>query len=533
MILVVVIVAAGGTFALASLRHKSGKPSSYVSSTQVILQVAEAQSMVGSSVSAGASNPPDSQQVSDQSHLVTDQANIAAVYKELGMPIGSAGTVTAAPLNSGSAYFDGTSIIVITAKSSTPQLAARLANAFATVYLASRASLYRSAATQTADATQTELSALPSGASNAATRSQLELEVVNLRAEARDPNAEASQVAAATLGVAQVTTSRSPKVYAAIGGVVGLLLAIAVAFGLSLFDRRLTRVSAIESGYGFEVLGVLPRVARAAPSRNGTPSIPRELIESLRALRITLRVSAGKNRPRTLLVTSAMPGEGKSTLARNLALVYADAGERVLLIDADMRRPSVPSMFGLDPGRGLSHVLDGVATPGDTVIHVLAPESPASTNGSQAAPHAFSAPVVGRQNDGALDVLTHGEILDDPVTALSSPAMETLLSSARDHYDIVIVDSAPILAVTDTVPLLPIVDAVLLVARLGVTTKDAAERLSDTLRRVPDVNVVGVVANDLRDTFLDSGYGGMYSGRYGGYGYRSDEHGHEIAAKAG
>ena len=87
-----------------------------------------------------------------------------------------------------------------------------------------------------------------------------------------------------------------------------------------------------------------------------------------------------------------------------------------------------------------------------------------------------------------------------------------------------IIDTAPVLAVADTVPLLGVVDAVLFVARLGVTTRDAAERLGEVVARVPNANVVGVVANDVHDSFLDGGYGGFYSGRYG-YGYAATRNG--------
>jgi succinoglycan biosynthesis transport protein ExoP len=321
MILAITVLAAVGAFAITSVRHQPTHASSYVSSTRVYLEVAVADSMVGSTVSAAASSPPAPQQVSDQSQLVTDSVNTSAVYQRLHMKLGSAGTVTASPLNSGSAYYDGTSVIVITTKSPTARLAALLANTFASVYLDSRAADYKAAATSQANATQIQLNSIPKGSSNASTREQLELEIVNLRAEARAPNPEASQVAPAAAGVAQLASTRSPKIYAALGALVGLLVAIALAYGLSLFDRRIVRVAALEASYGYEVLGVLPRVHKSVPSSNGHPAIPRELLEALRALRVNLRVSGGKERARTLLVTSAMPGEGKSTLARTLVSV--------------------------------------------------------------------------------------------------------------------------------------------------------------------------------------------------------------------
>jgi Mrp family chromosome partitioning ATPase len=333
---------------------------------------------------------------------------------------------------------------------------------------------------------------------------------------------------------------RSPKADAIIGAVVGLLVGIAIAFVLSLFDRRLRRVAAVESAYGRDVLAVLPHVGDAAPSKDGRVEIAAPLLEALRALRINLRMSTAHGGPRTLLVTSAVPGEGKSTVARNLALVYADAGERVLLIDADLRRPSVPRMFGIAEDRvGLNNVLSGDVSPGNAVVNVISGSGSRRTgNGPVAERDAVSADgsflqPIDALGAGSLDVLTHGEVTDNPVVLFSSPAIGQLLRSARDPYDIVIIDSAPLLAVTDTVPLMGEVEGVLLVARLGVTTRDVASRVNEVVSRVPGANIVGVIANDLRDGFLDAGYGGVYSG-YKGYGYRSSsDAGKKLVGKAG
>jgi Mrp family chromosome partitioning ATPase len=519
MVAAIVVVAAGGAYAITSLRHKMIAPTRYLSTTEVLIQVDDPASVVGSSGGSVFAEPPTGQQMSDQSQLLPDAANKRAVSLLLHIPLASASGVTVAPLTQGIAEDEGSSILVVSTTGSSPLLAQRLANAYASVYLASRKTIYANYATSQAATLASELAGIPNVPSNSTTRQSLTLDIDTLRAQASNPNAEAYQVSPAPLGSAvAVSPPRSPAVYAAIAGVLGLLIGIGVAFGLSLFDRRLTRVSQIESSYGREVLAVLPHVSNASPLLDGHAVIPPALLEAMRALRIGVRLGGGEHAPRTLLVTSAMPGEGKSTLARNLALVFAEGGERVLLIDADLRRPSVPETLGIESKYGLSHVLAGSVSPGQAVVSVIAPEP--SRNGRNHKNGAAGWPAV-VVNRGSLDVLTHGDTPENPVALLASETMTSVLSSAREYYDVIIVDSAPILAVTDTLPLLGLVDAVLLVSRLGVATRDAARRLADALGRLPGIRVLGVVANDLRGTFLDSdGYGGMYSGRYGGYGYR-------------
>ncbi|MGD0196617.1 MAG: P-loop NTPase [Solirubrobacteraceae bacterium] len=522
LVLAIIVIAAGGAAAIGKLHRATPGPNQYTVTSEIYFDVADPTSMVG--ISVPAAQPPTQQQMGDQAQLFLGQSITDAVYRRLHMTVGSAGSVSAGPSSKNQASFVGTSILDVTTTSSSPALAAKLANTYVDVYLASRAAAYKQAAAADAQEYTQQLDVLPNTSGNSATRNQLRADVVTLQAQAGNPQAEASQVSPATAASASLVPRpkpRSPLVDGAIGAALGLLLGLAVAFGLSLFDRRMMRVNAIQTGYRREVLGVLPHVANAAPLVDGQAVVPVTLIEALRALRISLNLSGGKRGVRSLLITSAMPGEGKSTAARNLALVCAEGGERVLLIDADLRRPSVPRMFGIDSEVGLTHVLAGSTSPGHAVVRVFERTHEPQANGSNgdvATRPTFNAPIVG--TGGSLDVLTHGDLSDSSLTLFGSRAMETLLASARDQYDIVIIDSAPLLAVTDTIPLMSQVDGVVIVARLGVTTRDAAARLNDTVGRVRDAKILGVLANDMRDSFLDSGYGGMYSSRYGGYGYR-------------
>jgi Mrp family chromosome partitioning ATPase len=212
-----------------------------------------------------------------------------------------------------------------------------------------------------------------------------------------------------------------------------------------------------------------------------------------------------------VIVTSGLPSEGKSTVARDLALAYADAGERVLLLDCDLRRPSLARMFSVEPELGLVQVLRREASPAQAAVTVFRTNLP-STNGSAAHPPAAGDPRL----NGSIDLITHGRSVASPTALLSSQAMAELVASAALRYDVVILDTSPILTVSDAVPLLDQVGAVLFVARLGMTTRESAERLTELGQRIPAMNLVGVVVNDMRDKYVDEGY--AYYSQYG-YGY--------------
>lgn len=506
LILAIVALATAGTYVLASRQRSAAERTKhYTSSTEVYIEVADPVQLIGSS---GVPNPPDGQQMSDLATLFTAQAITQAVYHRLVMPVGSAGSVNAGLLNTGSAATYGTSIILVQATSRSATLAARLANAYVDEFFASRSRSEAAAATADSNATRAQLDSLPNIPSNASERRTLLLQIAQYDVVARNPSAGAYQVSPAPVPTAAIASgsSHTPIVDALIGLVVSLLLGIGIAFGLGLFDRRLLRVSAVESSYGRSVLAVLPHVSKPTRVLDGRPVVPPEFVESLRSLRLNLRLVRDRSPQRTLVVTSAVPGEGKSTVAGNLALVCLESGDRVLLIDADLRRPSISEWFGIDSQIGLTHVLRGEASLADAVVTLKQP---------------LGTPASDPRFRGELDVLVHGDVLDDPAPLLASRGMAATLDAASRRYDLVIIDTAPLLAVADTLSMLSSVDAALVVARLGVTTRDAAEHLTEIVARVPDAHVLGTVANDARDTFLDGGYGGLYSGRRGGYGYRN------------
>jgi Mrp family chromosome partitioning ATPase/capsular polysaccharide biosynthesis protein len=494
LVLLIAVLAAGGTYALTSR-----EPKTYQTSTLVYVQNADPASSLGGQ----SSGPPSAQQLQDLATLFTGEKLTEAVYRRLGLPVGAAGSVVVSPEPT-------SSFISVTASGHSPALLARLANTYVQVFLASQTDSVRALAQADAAATRATIRSTPlTGVANQVQRADLLAQLIQDDRAVSNASPGASVIDPA--GIPTIPTSPKPTRDAVFAGVVGLLLAIGLAFLLDLADRRLVRVSAVQSIYGRSVLAVLPHVSRPSPRMNGSVATPPEFVEVMRGLRVNLQLAGGGRPPKSVIVTSGLPSEGKSTVARDLALAYADAGERVLLLDCDLRRPSLARMFAVEPELGLVHVLRREASPAQAAVTVFR-TNVQSPNGSAA----HSPPPADPRGNGSIDLIAHGRSVASPTALLSSPAMAELLASAAVRYDVVVLDTSPILTVSDAVPLLDQVGAVLFVARLGMTTRESAERLTELGQRIPGMNLVGVVVNDMRDKYVDEGY--AYYSQYG-YGY--------------
>lgn len=200
--------------------------------------------------------------------------------------------------------------------------------------------------------------------------------------------------------------------------------------------------------------------------------------EQYRTLRTNLQFSAVDNKLQTIVVTSAAPATGKSMTSANLAVAYAQQGMKTLLIDADLRKPTVQYTFRMNNLRGLSTALIGDIDFQDAT-------QPASIDG--------------------LDVLTSGPIPPNPAELLGSKRMESLLDTAKDIYDIVIFDTPPALAVADAKILSSIADGVLFVVRSGVTKNEEAEKMYHAFKAA-NCRLLGVVLNDVSKANSDDYY---------------------------
>lgn len=192
--------------------------------------------------------------------------------------------------------------------------------------------------------------------------------------------------------------------------------------------------------------------------------------EQYRSIRTNIQFSAVDESIQSIVITSPGPSAGKSITAANLAVVYAQQGMKTLLIDADLRKPTVHYTFRLDNLRGLSSVLIGEASFEDAVE---------------------------TGTIGDLHILSCGPIPPNPAELLSSKRMEELIAYAEDHYDFVIVDTPPILAVTDAKIVSQIVDGTIFVVRSGVTEKEEMKKAKEIMLSGGQTRILGAVLNDV------------------------------------
>jgi len=318
-----------------------------------------------------------------------------------------------------------------------------------------------------------------------------------------------------------VDTARPPQVPASpnvprnlgFALVLGLASGVGLAFVIEGLDNTVRTPEQAQAISGLPSLGMIPLGSLNTPEpglrARLTVASSREVVElvtqarpqsqmaeSYRALRTSLLLSSLGGPPKIILVTSALPQEGKTTTSINTAIVLAQSGSRVLLIDADLRRPSIHKALLSGPRTGLSNVLTGSAT----LQQAVSQWAPVST----------------------LYVLPAGTPPPNPAELLASANMQNILDQLSTQYDHIIVDTPPTLSVTDAVLLSPRADTVILVIRSGQTTKQALRRSRDILMRV-NARVSGVLLNAADLKSADYYYYYEYRGKYGNRYYTADE----------
>jgi capsular exopolysaccharide synthesis family protein len=291
-----------------------------------------------------------------------------------------------------------------------------------------------------------------------------------------------------------VASSPHPTRNAVVGGVLGLLLGLGLAFLLERMDRRLREADEIADIFGRPILGAIPESGVLAGSSGPTASLTdaRPEAEAFQMLRANLRYFYVNQPVRSLLVTSSAPGDGKSTVAWHLASAAAAAGTRVLLLEVDLRRPTFANASNLSRGPGLSQV--------------LAQQVPMAEAIQKARIHAAFGDF---DQDRTLDVLVAGDVPPNPVDLIGSERMGELLNQAEETYDLVVIDSPPLSLVSDVIPLTQRVSGVIVVCQLGRTTRDAIARLRDQLGNL-DAFTFGIVINAVKRSDDSYGYGYGY-----------------------
>jgi len=293
-----------------------------------------------------------------------------------------------------------------------------------------------------------------------------------------------------------------------VGTLVGLILGIVFGFVVETFDTSIGAIEEVEELTGVNVLGIIPHVTiqeikatlldesqgemddKTAErySRIVAHFAPKStLAESYRALRTNLGFIGVKGDMKAVVFTSSSPKEGKSTIVANLAVAMAQAGNKVLLIDGDMRKPMIANVFGIDQAPGLSDIILGNYSLEDTVRSVTD-----IMMGKMSMDDIMKTP--GMDN---LYILTSGIIPPNPAEMAGSHKVAELIKQARSEYDIVLMDAPPLLSATDAAIYGSIADGVVLVYRVGVIGRAVLKRAKAQLDNVK-ANIVGIVLNGLK-----------------------------------
>jgi capsular exopolysaccharide synthesis family protein len=283
-----------------------------------------------------------------------------------------------------------------------------------------------------------------------------------------------------------------PKKVTAIAAALGLLIGLMAAFLVEALDTRVRSAEALVEHLGLPVVGRIgapPRRLREGPVGEYDPTGVNT--EAFRMVRLNLELSLiGESRP-IVMVTSALPREGKTTTAARLALAYAHVGKKVLLVDLDLRRPGLQALFRQPATRGLTHVALGRTSLDRAAVAIDVDQTPPNGQGTA----------------GSLHLLTSGPLPPDPGAFVESQAVASLLAEAKQTYDIVIVDTPPLLDIADGIALSPHVDGVLVVARVNEASVDQVRRMHRMLSTL-SAPILGVVVTGVPASTSYRYYGG-------------------------
>ena len=306
--------------------------------------------------------------------------------------------------------------------------------------------------------------------------------------ELETPSGKADAVIRATIvddaQVPDAAVSPQPLRNLALAGVLGLLLGVGVAVARELLDTTVKSPEDVGEATRAPILATIFNDAAANRAAAEVLATASGWAESFRVLRTNMQYIEVDHDQKTFVMTSSVPGEGKSTAAINTAVTLSQTGSRVALVECDLRRPLIAQRLELDGAIGTTSVLIGKVSVEDAMQ---------------------------RYADTSLDVLACGPIPPNPSELLQSRAMDKLLIDLRDRYDVVILDAPPLLPVTDAALLAAQTDGAIVVVRYGRTTRDQLAQAVDRLESV-DATTLGVVINRAPSAKSAGGYG------YG-YGY--------------
>ena len=272
-----------------------------------------------------------------------------------------------------------------------------------------------------------------------------------------------------------------------LGVIAGLFFSNLTAIALEWQDRTIKSIAELKKKLPLKVLGIIPQIDDLEKQGVLVYEQPDSYVSELyRMLQANLKFVSSQRPPRVILVTSSVPGEGKSTVSANLAAAISQLGRRVLLIDGDLRKPSQHELWHIGETAGLQEVILGQQTLANTVHQPMA----------------------------KLDLLPTKNRVSNPLALLDSPEMGELIAKGRKTYDLVLIDAPPLPVTADVLTLSKMVDGILFVSRLGVTEHESAELAQETLASI-EPNILGMVINGVKSKeFEQYSYSSKYGKRY-------------------
>lgn len=451
-----VIVACTVLVLAAAVAYVAVAPRTYQAQAEMEVQAAGTGDTVLAALPVLHQTGNPTQDVLTAASLVTTQPVADAVVRSLHLhmsPGAALADVQANPIGQ-------TGLVAVQATTSSPELSRALANGFVDQTIALSTARMHAAIVRALPTLEAQVASVPSAQRYGPGSLGAQLDELQQLLLQNDPTLSSAAPAALP------TAPSSPKVKLSLiaGLLAGLLVGVGAAFLFHALDPRLRREEQLRDRFATPVLARIPR----QPHRS-RPLLPSELSprvqEAYRTLRTILTARNRSGEPRAVLVTGSGPSEGKSTTAMGLAAALADDGARVLLIEADLRKPTFASSFRLSDFTGIDSVLNGNADLSDAVVPVSIQEvslQVAAAHPAERAPH------------------------------LRFAAVEKLIDEAKATADYVVIDSAPLATVIDALPFAQAADEVLIVARLGETRLNKLDELDDLLSR-HGVNRTGIV----------------------------------------
>jgi non-specific protein-tyrosine kinase len=499
----VVIIVFGLLFAGAAFALSARETPQYVTSTDLAVRdVTQSFSLLGE-------NPPAAQPPERLAALVAQKVKSREVANAAALRLGNEYTPTQLSRKVQARVETSTNFVDVQATDDDPRFAARIANAFARATVDQRREEELARIQRTLRSLEQEVRISRRQVADEVAGADVRLGIALQRlSQLRTVQASIEPVTIADVAdVPSGSVSPRPVRDTILGLVLGLTIGLLVAFTRDALDRRLRTPEEAAQELDLPVIGRVGSAAlgTAGPGKaaNGRKLKPGDA-EAFRILRTNVDILARDQPLKLVVVTSGLPEEGKSTVAASLAAAAAIAGRRVLLVEADLRKPAVSSRFGVERAPGLTDLLAGRATRHEAIRKIrIGPEQ--SVNGKGPEEHGDDA------HDGrpVLEFLPAGAPHPQPAELLGEQATKDLLVAFRDQYDLVVIDTSPALAVADTLLLVPIADAVVLCVRAMRTTRDQARATAAALKRLPErptaLVVTGVKARH------DETYGHYYS----------------------